>query len=281
MRLLVAGGSGMLGRHVVRIAEEHGYEVIYPDHGPERPYPSASAWDIENLSDARHWVTTVVPDVVINCSGFLPPQAALDPNEALTINALGPGYLANVCRVEDVRYVHISTDCVFNGERDLLRPYEPGDAPDARDPYGATKAMGEKLVAWAGSAGGDTTIIRTSFIGPQHGLWRWYVDNDSSVVPAFTNVPWSGSTVDIIAEAIVDIATSPHEGVMHVGTADPMRKSEVLSALREVLPFSPKLELTPTPVINRWLSADYVVPPLDAQRLADLEAEYQRQRRER
>ena len=269
----------MLGRHVVRIAEEQGYEVIYPEHGQNG---HASAWDIENENDTRHWVATVVPDVVINCAGFLPPRAALDPAEALTVNALGPGYLANVCRVEDVRYVHISTDCVFNGERDLLRPYEPGDAPDARDPYGATKAMGEKLVAWAGSAGGDTTIIRTSFIGPQHGLWRWYVDNDSSVVPAFTNVPWSGSTVDIIAEAIVDIATTPvFTGVMHVGTADPMRKSEVLGALREVLPFSPQLELDSLPVINRWLSADYVVPPLDAQRLADLEAEYQRQRRER
>ena len=276
MRLLVAGGSGMLGRHVVRIAEEHGYEVTYPDHGQNG---HASAWDIESLSDARHWVATVVPDVVINCAGLLPPQAALDPNEALTVNALGPGYLANVCRVEDVRYGHISTDCVFNGERPLERPYAASDAPDARDPYGATKAMGEKLVTWALLAGGDTTIIRTSFIGPQHGLWRWYVDNDSSVVPAFTNVLWSGSTVDIIAEAIVDIAISPgYEGVMHVGTADLSRKSEVLSALREVLPFSPQLELDPTPVINRWLRADYVVPPLDGQRLADLEAEYQRAR---
>ena len=78
-----------------------------------------------------------------------------DPLICMPINSLLPHKLNRLCKLQNVRLIHISTDCVFDGERGM---YLESDWPNARDLYGRTKLLGEVV--------SDNSItLRTSIIG--------------------------------------------------------------------------------------------------------------------
>ncbi|MFH1091365.1 MAG: dTDP-4-dehydrorhamnose reductase [Pseudomonadota bacterium] len=111
------------------------------------------------------------PGVFINCAAYTNVdgcEAAVE--EALQVNALGPGYLAQAARDMDCLLVHLSTDFVFDGK--TARPYKEDDPPAPLSVYGRTKLEGEKAVM---AAGGDWLIVRTAWVygHPRRGfVWR-------------------------------------------------------------------------------------------------------------
>ena len=86
------------------------------------------------------------PTAVINAGGFtLVDKAEAEPDEARALNVDGPRALARACSARGIPLVHLSTDCVFDGE--LSRPYRPDDATSPICIYGQTKLDGELAVA--------------------------------------------------------------------------------------------------------------------------------------
>ncbi|SNS01368.1 dTDP-4-dehydrorhamnose reductase [Geodermatophilus pulveris] len=102
--------------------------------------------------------------VVLNAAAYTAVDAAeTDEDTALLVNGRAPGWLAEELAGHG-RLVHVSTDYVFDGT--ATEPY-PVDAPVApRSAYGRTKAVGERAVT---AAGGDATVVRTSWVYGAHG----------------------------------------------------------------------------------------------------------------
>jgi len=92
------------------------------------------AVDARKLETVQAAMDTAEPDVVINCVGIVKqvPEAQ-DPVLLNEINSLLPHRLAGFCSDRGVYLVHISTDCVFSGQRGM---YTEDDPPDAQELYG-------------------------------------------------------------------------------------------------------------------------------------------------
>ena len=127
MKILVCGASGMLGNAVFRLLSEHTAGTVigtarsescrhyFPDH----LQPSLiTGIDVEHPNSLLRVFAQTRPDVVINCIGLVKQVAdADDPLQAIPLNAMLPHRLATLCKVNSSRLIHISTDCVFSGQK--------------------------------------------------------------------------------------------------------------------------------------------------------------------
>jgi len=164
--ILILGATGMLGHTLLAFFSRRedinvhatvrsidGLSALLPQHLLAR---LRAGVDADNFDSVAGVLAAVKPDVVINCIGIVKqlPEAA-DPIASIAINALFPHRLANECGRINARLIHISTDCVFSGNKG---GYAENDFPDCGDLYGRTKLLGEV-------AGPGCVTLRTSIIG--------------------------------------------------------------------------------------------------------------------
>lgn len=101
----------------------------------------------------------------INCAAYTAVDKAESEREkAMLINAEAPGFLASACNKHSVKFIHISTDYVYDGS--VQHPLKEEDAVGPVNTYGASKLMGEELVIKNNS---DSLIIRTSWVYSVYG----------------------------------------------------------------------------------------------------------------
>ncbi|HDY83625.1 MAG TPA: dTDP-4-dehydrorhamnose reductase [Halieaceae bacterium] len=154
-KVVIVGAGGQLGQELVRTA------------GPEvECLPLArSQLDIANPAAIAESLAGLVPQTVINAAAYTAvDKAESEPDAAQLANARGPGHLAQVCREQDIRLIHVSTDFVFDGES--AHPYGP-DAPTAPlGEYGRSKLAGEFAVCGAQP---QALILRTGWVYSGYG----------------------------------------------------------------------------------------------------------------
>jgi dTDP-4-dehydrorhamnose reductase len=117
--------------------------------------------DLTEVSAIEPALTSLQPAVVINAAAYNKvDEAEQRPDLAFAVNATGPGLLARACSAIGARFVHVSTDYVFDGS--LGRAYVENDLPSPLGVYGASKLAGEHLVRAYG--GEQALIVRTSAV---------------------------------------------------------------------------------------------------------------------
>ena len=149
-RILIFGVSGLLGSSLLRYFSAHDSYDVYGTARAQNsidPLPSNLHKNIflhidaENMNHLRKVFSVVRPDVVINCVGVVKQlKYSEEPLTTIPLNSLLPHRLADLAATCNARLIHISTDCVFSGDRG---GYQETDLPDARDLYGLSKLMGE------------------------------------------------------------------------------------------------------------------------------------------
>jgi dTDP-4-dehydrorhamnose reductase len=258
MNILVLGASGMLGNAVVRVLSEHtGLQVFgtVRTDTSKRLFNEAIAQrllvgvDVEQQDSLTQAFAFSRPDVVINCIGLVKQLAdADDPLRAIPINTMLPHRLARLCDLSGARLVHMSTDCVFSGNKGN---YSETDYADANDLYGRSKYLGE--VSYA-----HTITLRTSIIGHElqstHGLIGWFLSQQVKC-KGYTRAIFSGVPTVVLAQIIRDVVI-PHpelHGVYQVA-ADPISKYDLLNLVAKA--YEKKIEISPDDslVINRSLN---------------------------
>lgn len=153
MRVVVTGGAGQLARDIQRRWSAAGDEVVAL--GREQV-------DVSRRDDVLTAVTSLRPDVVVNCAAWTAVDACEgDPERAFAVNALGARWVREACERAGSHFVQVSTDYVFDGTLD--RPYREWDEPNPGSVYGASKLGGER------DAGPDATLVRTSWVCGEHG----------------------------------------------------------------------------------------------------------------
>jgi dTDP-4-dehydrorhamnose reductase len=149
--ILVFGQTGQVARHLAADARVTAL--------------GREAADLSDPDTCAQAILTHRPRAVINAAAWTAVDKAEEAEEeARTINAVSPGYMAEVAAELGIPFVQISTDYVFDGSGD--RPWRPDDATAPLGAYGRTKLAGERAVA---AAGGCHAILRTSWVFSAHG----------------------------------------------------------------------------------------------------------------
>jgi dTDP-4-dehydrorhamnose reductase len=283
MRVLILGAAGMLGHKLWQVyrgrfdtwatvrSDYRAYEK-YALYDPRRLLGGVDTFQFDTVVQA---LATVRPDAVINCIGIIKQlPTARSPIVSLSVNALFPHQLANLCQAAGTRLIHISTDCVFSGRKGM---YTEDDVSDAEDLYGRTKFLGEV-------GGPGCLTLRTSIVGREiqttSGLVEWFLSNRGGRVHGYTRAIYTGFTTLALAAVIADVLEHHPDliGVYQV-SSEPIAKFDLLCLLRDGYGVSIEVEPYPDVQIDRSLdssrfrAATGFVPPTWAEMVRALAAD--------
>lgn len=258
-KILVLGASGMLGNAVLRyFATRTAHDVVGIVRSgrsmaalpPEVRDRVAEGGDVDDFDTLVRMFDRHRPTVVVNCVGLVKQLGdSKDPLAAIPINSVLPHRLARLCALAGARLIHLSTDCVFSGDKGL---YVEGDLPDATDVYGRTKLLGEVDYPHA-------LTLRTSIIGHElaghHSLVCWFLAQEGAV-RGFSKAVFSGFPTVEIARIINEYVLQRPDlsGLYHL-SADPIDKFSLLKLVAEVYSKSIRIDEDPGLVIDRSLDS--------------------------
>ena len=224
-RLLVTGGSGYLGRAVMRRSVAAGWDAV----GTFGTAPTETATvrlDIRDPARVRRVVAAVAPDAIVH-------TAAGRDRDDWPATADGAAHVA--LAAAGIRLVHVSSDAIFSGRRG---EYDEDALPDPVYAYGAAKAAAETAVRAIAPA---AAVVRTSLIlGDGAGAHeRLTHDLVAGRVRGalFTDEIRKPVHVDDLADALLELAAGDYAGVLNVTGADAISRYElgVLVARRDGL----------------------------------------------
>ena len=216
LRAFVAGGHGMLGSDVVIEMQRRGWTVTAPnikefDVTRKDHLESLRRRDFGNL------------DWVVNCAAYTDVDKAEEQFfEAHQVNGVAPGALAFICEKSEWRFLHVSTDFVFDGLS--TTPYTEKHVTDPQSKYGVTKLMGERN---AQEFHPRTVIARTAWLYGPNGrsfprtiIKAWLEGKELKVVGDQAGSPtYTADLARVIADLV---ALGPEGGIYHAAGPDAM-----------------------------------------------------------
>lgn len=232
MRVLILGKTGMLGHVVYETMKEKGYEV----YGTSSKNGELIYDAYTNMEGIESIIKDIKPDAVVNCIGILNKVAEENKPLAIKLNSLLPHYLDELSEKYNFKFVHVSTDCVYEG---TIGKYDELSLPDATSFYGRSKALGEVR--------NDRSVtLRTSIVGPDNnskgiGLFQWFI-NQNETCGGYTKVIWTGVTTIELAKAICTAIENNVTGLNHVVNNDFIPKKDLLVLFKKY--FNKNIEIT-------------------------------------
>ena len=165
-RILLTGHDGQVGQELRKTLEPWGVVT-----GVGR-----STLNLTQPDSIRHTLDRVKPDLIVNAAAYTAvDRAETDPAAAEAVNAIAPAILAEYAHQLGADLIHISTDYVFDGQKNT--PYTEQDPPNPVSVYGHSKLAGEQAIqqAWLSSSvrqtnsTGSYMILRTAWVYGVYG----------------------------------------------------------------------------------------------------------------
>ena len=248
MKILVLGGSGMLGHKLVQVWKDK-FDVWTALRKKFEDYKNLNIFEkdklfenitAENYEDVEKIICDLRPDVIVNAIGVIKQlPTANDIIKTLTINSIFPHRLSETAGKVNARLICISTDCVFSGEKGN---YNEEDVPDAYDLYGKSKNLGEVT-------SGNCLTIRTSIIGREistsHSLVEWFLSNSGEKVKGYKEAVFSGFPTIVLADILGDLIINQKNlnGLYHV-SSEPINKLKLLELIKKE--YQAQIEIEPS-----------------------------------
>jgi dTDP-4-dehydrorhamnose reductase len=202
--------------------------------------------DITNYDVVEKAVTDADPDAVVNCAAMTDVDGCESaPNSAHAVNADAVGNLASSAAEHGSKFVHTSTDYVFDGASDT--PYSEDAAPSPLQVYGESKLAGERQ---ARQAHPNALIARLSFVygrtpaGELTGFPAWVRDTvtDGESVPLFTDQYVTPTRTGSAAETILDLLGTDTSGTLNIACRSCVTPAEFGRELLSALALPERIE---------------------------------------
>jgi dTDP-4-dehydrorhamnose reductase len=226
MKLLVTGSSGLLGINLALEAMKS-HEVTGVDRGglASAPFKVIRA-DLLDPGTVNQILDSARPHWLINCAALADLESCdANPDLARRLNTELPGELAKACKARGVSFVHISTDAVFDGQKD--GSYVEEDTPNPLGTYAQTKLKGERAVL---SANPKAIVARVNFYGwsptGKRSLAEFFFTNltNNKSMSGFTDVIFCPMLVNDTARVLTKMLGKGLMGLYHLVGPQPMSK---------------------------------------------------------
>lgn len=228
MKVLLLGAGGLLG---TELTKRYGKDIIAV---------KKQNCDIISMLQVEQCIERYNPDIIINAAAVTDNRVVeSDPTGAIMTNIIGSAHLSLVCIQKKIRYVYLSTDYIYKGDRGN---YKETDPIMPFNIYSWTKLGGECSAV----AVKNHLIIRTSFGG------------EFKYKKAFIDKWTSKDYVSVIAPMIYEAAISPLTGVLNLGTERKTIFDHAISTNPSVQPISIRDENYFTPEdtslnLQKWI----------------------------
>ncbi len=220
-RILITGVSGLLGLNLAQEKMDT-HEIIGVDRGKLTKAPfKIIKMDLLNSGAVDSVLDSAEPNWVINCAALADIDACEDtPELARLLNTDLPTQLAKACFKRGVKFLHLSTDAVFDGQRDGF--YSELDVPNPQGVYAKTKLEGEHAVLTEDPNG---IVARVNFYGwslsGRRSLGEFFFNNltNNKSMSGFTDAIFCPMLVNDTARVLVRMLQKNLSGLYHlVGT---------------------------------------------------------------
>lgn len=243
-RLLVTGGSGMLGSNVAYLSRDRfATRFTFRSHPVSIPKCSGIKVDLQDCIAVKRAIETYRPNLIIHTAALLPAKLCEDdPVLARGINTDGVRHVCGAAKEIGAKLIHISTDWVFDGAAER---YSEEDRTDPINEYGRSKLEGEQIIQ---ESGVNYCIVRTSIYG-----WNLrpgklcYLETALETVrkdeefPAPMDQYFAPILVNSLAEALFEIYEKDISGVLHVTGSEACSRYEFCRTAAEVFGLRPDL----------------------------------------
>jgi dTDP-4-dehydrorhamnose reductase len=157
MHILVTGSKGQLGSEIQKISKNYtDYKFTYTD---------IDELDITSKKDVNKFVSDNNFDIIINCAAYTAvDKCETEKNASRKVNVIAVKNLAMACADNNISFIHISTDYVYDGKNHI--PYKESDFTNPESYYGQTKLEGEQVIDEYSI---KAVIIRTSWLYSSFG----------------------------------------------------------------------------------------------------------------
>ena len=229
-RIVLLGANGMLGSDIRRLCTEDNLNITPFD------LPDFDITDKNQLEKALEKA-----DIVINCAAYTNVEKAeAESEQAFKVNAEAVGNLAKIARRNSIYVIHISTDFVFDGEKET--PYIETDLPSPINVYGKSKLEGETLliknhnnfviirVQWTYGKNGTNFITKLVSLAKQKDSLK--VVDDQFGSPTSTQEA---------AKVILEFAVKKPQGLFHYAAAGFASRYDVAKFVFEKLKLNTKV----------------------------------------
>lgn len=216
-RVLVLGGTGFLGRYFVDSLGKH---AIVHTTNTHFAGSDVKVQSMKFQKDKRNEIETFIEmqncETIINCTALADiEKCESNPEMAYWINCELPGFLSSISKALDSKFVHISTDAVFDGTTSFRTEH---DMPSPLSVYGKSKWSGEKLVLENNS---QSLVARVNFFGQnsnKFSLFNFFYDNliSGKTILGFSDVHFTPLYAGDLVNAIMELMRLQASGLFHV-----------------------------------------------------------------
>lgn len=226
--ILVTGSNGQVGKELQQLADRY----------PQYRFVFASREDMElhHFGLVENFFIATKPQYCINCAAYTAVDKAENEQDmAMLVNGEAVGNLASVCKKYQTKFIHISTDYVFDGESET--PYKEDDATGPINTYGKSKLLGEQLCI---KEDADAVIIRTSWVYSSFGhnfvKTMMRLMNERNELNVVADQIGSPTYAADLAKAILDIICSGkwEAGIYHYSNEGKISWFEFAQAIKEI-----------------------------------------------
>ncbi len=261
MQIFCTGATGLVGYNFVKAAAEAGHKVVAVCGAkdlPELKNVKAIKLDLLDVNALQRVVLDMFPEMIVNCAAISSP-VDVDANSELAekMNVVLPEHLATLAHHVSARFIHLSTDMVFDGS---CAPYKNTDIPMPCTLYGTTKLMAEKRVLKIAAA--TSVVLRLSHVSGNslsrkrslhEKLLRAWAEGKKT--PCRVDEIKRPLSASLLADLLVEICDRPSlSGVYHYAGLESISRYDMAARIAE----------------HFGLNAEEFVEPIKGERKMDL-----------
>lgn len=240
--IVIFGANGMLGSYMSQILSS--IDTIYPCKRTDFDI------NIDDWSILFNLLHSYQPNIIVNCAGLIPQKGPHSIASYFRVNSIFPHKLQKYCDKYSCQLIHITTDCVYSGQKGY---YSELECSDVMSIYGHSKYLGEPL---------NACVLRTSIIGEElfhkTSLLEWV--RQQTYINGYTNHHWNGVTCLTLSEIVKLIIQENNlwKGIRHIHSPYPVSKYELCKKIVDVYELNiPVIPYEDKQSINRTLNSLY------------------------
>jgi dTDP-4-dehydrorhamnose reductase len=235
-KILITGGGGMLAKALVKSLRAGGHEPTAQDR---------ANLDIANFPDVMQAVENLKPTLILNCAAHTKVDLCEEQEELATqINGAAAGVLAAAAKDVGAKFVHYSTDFVFDGNS--RQPFKEDHPTAPLSAYGRSKLAGEAAIAREG--GDDWLIIRTAWLygpaGPCFPQTMINVARAGRPLKVVDDQIGSPTFTHDLADATLNLIDAGARGMYHIANAGQTSWHDFTAAILEEFAIQTELSRT-------------------------------------